>query len=266
MDSVDSNGNAEHVVRAAVYVNLDEPGNRVAQVGRAWFGQWLALAAPLADMVSRGGDGAMLHMADEESPIAAASYSPEGWRALLDRLDEDPHSLAIDLDSDGPDERLLFRSLNMRRKVWVTPTRRYAALTFEGRVGSWVDMAAASDRIFAAFLAACGESSPVYGEASLDGEPVGPWTMLDHALGRSWEESLDEGRDRLRGHEWATVCPAELVSAMAGAESLRGSGAFVAVSELPSGAVVARTVDAATDHNRETARRTAEALAKILPG
>jgi len=266
MESVDSNGSGEHVLRAAVYVNLDESDNRAATVGRTWFGQWLALAAPLAEVVAQGGDGAMLHMADEESPIAAATYTADGWRSLLDRLDDDPHSLAIDLDSDGPDERLLFRSLNMRRKVWVTPTRRYAALTFEGRMGQWIDVAAVSDRVLAGFLAACGEADPVYGDVSLDGEPVGPWTMLDHALGRSWEESLDEARERLRGHEWATVCPRELVSAMGGVESLRGSGAFASVSELPSGAVVARTVDSATDHNRDAARRTAEALAKILPG
>ena len=84
---MEPNDNAEHMIRAVIYVNLDEPGNRAAHVGRAWFGQWLALAAPLAELVSRGGDGAMLHMADEESPIAAASYSPDGWRALLDRLD-----------------------------------------------------------------------------------------------------------------------------------------------------------------------------------
>lgn len=263
---MESSDYAEHVIRAVIYLNLDELGNRDAKVGRAWFGQWLALAAPLAEVVSRGGDGAMLHMADEESPIAAASYSPEGWRALLDKLDEDPHSLAIDLDSDGPDDRLLFRSLNMRRKVWVTPTRRYAALTFEGRVGGWNDVAAASDRIFAAFVAACGESDPVYGEVSLDGDPVGPWTMLDHALGRPWEESLDEGRERLRGHDWATVCPGQLVSAMGGVESLRGSGAFCGVTELSSGAAVARTADSAAGHDREAARRTAEALAKILPG
>jgi hypothetical protein len=266
MDSVESNGFSEHVVRAVVYLDLDGSGNRAAKVGRTWFGQWLALAAPLADLVSRGGDGAMLHMADEESPIAAAPYSEEGWRQLLDRLDEDPHSLAIDLDSDGPDERLLFRSLNMRRKAWSTPTRRYAALTFEGRVGGWTDLALASDRIFAAFLAACGEADPVYGEASLDGEPVGPWTMLDHALGRSWEESLDEARERLRGVGWATVCPGELASAMGGADALRATGAFTGVTELPSGAVVARTVDSATGHDRDAARRAAEALAKILPG
>jgi hypothetical protein len=266
MGSVEWNDDAEHVIRAIIYLNLDEPGNLDGQVGRAWFGQWLALAAPLADLVSRGGDGAMLHMADEDSPIAAASYTPDGWRALLDRLEEDPHSLAIDLDSDGPDDRLLFRSLNMRRKAWSTATRRYAALTFEGRLGGWTDTAAASDRIFATFLAACGQSDPVYGEVSLDGDPVGPWTMLDHALGRAWEESLDEARDRLRGHDWATVCPAELVSAMGGVESLRGSGAFCAVAELPSHAAVVRTVHSATDHNRETARRAAEALAKVLPG
>jgi hypothetical protein len=266
MDSVVSNGSAEHVVRAVLYLNLDGSDNRAAKVGRAWFGQWLALAAPLADMVSRGGDGAMLHMADEESPIAAAPYSEEGWRQLLDRLDEDPHSLAIDLDAEAPDQRLFFRSLNMRRKVWSTPTRRYAALTFEGRIGEWTDLALASDRIFAGFLAACGESDPVYGEASLDGEPVGPWTMLDHALGRSWEESLDEARERLRGVGWATVCPGELIASMGGIDALRGSAAFTSVSELPSGAVVARTVASATDHDRDAARRAAEALAKILPG
>jgi len=266
MDSVDSNGSAEHVVRAAVYLDLDGTDNRAARVGRTWFGQWLALAAPLAEVVAQGGDGAMLHMADEESPIAAATYTADGWRALLDRLDEDPHSLAIDLDSDGPDERLLFRSLNMRRKVWSTSTRRYAALTFEGRMGQCIDVAEASDRIFAGFLAACGESDPVYGDVSLDGEPVGPWTMLDHALGRSWEESLDEARERLRGHEWVTVCPGELVSTMGGVESLNGSGAFTSVTELPSGAVVARTTDSATGHGRDVARRAAEALAKILPG
>jgi hypothetical protein len=253
------------VVRAVVYLERDA-GNRAAEVGRAWFEEWLALASPLTEVVARFGDGAMLHMADEESPIAAAPFSEEGWRGLLDRLADDPYSLAIDLDAERPDERLLFWAVNMRRKIWVTPARRYAALTFEGRVGATVDIAGASDRLVAAFLAACGGVNPVYGEMSLNDELVGPWTSLDHALGRSWEESLDEGRERLRGHGWLTLCPGELVAAMGGVESLRGSGAFVGVSELPSGAAVARTVDSAGDHDRDAARRAAEALGKILPG
>jgi hypothetical protein len=101
---------------------------------------------------------------------------------------------------------------------------------------------------------------PLYGELTVNGVAEANRTALDVALDRGDERSLDSGRAALRGYEWVTVCPAELVPRL----DLAG-GAFAEVAELAGGGVLLRATPTVSGWTPDAARAVFTALAPVLP-
>jgi hypothetical protein len=104
-----------------------------------------------------------------------------------------------------------------------------------------------------------------YGQITFnDHGPGFCYTRLDFALHRDPYKSADESRTVLRGYEWITILPSQLLRAAGGADALRSSGAFVDVVELTHGALLRATN---TPYEFTTTRATAvwEAVRPILP-
>ncbi|MGX7670332.1 hypothetical protein [Plantactinospora sp. DSM 117369] len=108
-------------------------------------------------------------------------------------------------------------------------------------------------------------TDPAYGEIVVNAGLLSPATMLDAALGRSAESSAELSRTHLRGYEWVTVCPRELVAELGGPERLRASGAFAEVRPLRHGGVLLRATDDPADYRADRVRAAFCALAPVLP-
>ncbi|HEX8628678.1 MAG TPA: hypothetical protein VF755_10960 [Catenuloplanes sp.] len=121
------------------------------------------------------------------------------------------------------------------------------------------------DAMVAVLRAAGDVADPVYGEILVDRIPHGPNTALGLLLRRFPDDSLEEGRRFLRGYEWVTVCPAEIVETLGGAGALRGSGAFAEVIELGAGGVLLRATEDPAAWTDEAVRRVFEAVRPALP-
>ncbi len=108
-------------------------------------------------------------------------------------------------------------------------------------------------------------TNPAYAEIVVNAGMLSPATMLDAALGRSVESSAQESRTHLRGYEWVTVCPPELVHRLGGPDRLRASGAFAEVRPLTHGGVLLRATDDPADYQADRVRAAFHALAPVLP-
>jgi hypothetical protein len=127
--------------------------------------------------------------------------------------------------------------------------------------------AAADPRFYARwvdFLAVTlDQANPAFGVVSDD--LLVQATALDLALGRIYEQSLDDSRRLLRGYGFITVVPAELVDRLGGVSSLAGSGAFVLVESLAAGGAVLQATATLPQFDDEALRRVFWALAPVLP-
>ncbi|GIG86181.1 hypothetical protein Pen02_11170 [Plantactinospora endophytica] len=108
-------------------------------------------------------------------------------------------------------------------------------------------------------------TDPAYGEIVVNAGLLSPATMLDAALGRSAESSAEQSRTHLRGYEWVTICPRELVGALGGPERIWASGAFAEVRPLTHGGVLLRATDDPSDYRADRVRAAFRALAPVLP-
>jgi hypothetical protein len=91
-------------------------------------------------------------------------------------------------------------------------------------------------------------------------------TAMETVLGPPWlmpKTTLAQSRTHLRGYGWVTVCPKELASSMDVA-SLRGSGAFHEVEELPGGALWIRATRDFADYGDARVRGVWAALSPVL--
>jgi hypothetical protein len=104
-----------------------------------------------------------------------------------------------------------------------------------------------------------------YGEILRSAGNPAPVTLLDSALQRDPDASADASRCVLRGYEWVTVCPKELVLRLGGPEALRASGAFADVLPLPYGAVLLRATTSPEDYRTDRVHAVFRALAPVLP-
>lgn len=106
---------------------------------------------------------------------------------------------------------------------------------------------------------------PAYAEIVVNAGMLAPATMLDAALDRSAESSAEQSRTYLRGYEWVTVCPPELVRRLGGPDQLWSSGAFAEVRPLTHGGVLLRATDDPADYRADRVRAAFRALAPVLP-
>lgn len=108
-------------------------------------------------------------------------------------------------------------------------------------------------------------ADPAYGEAVVNGSSLPPATMLDGALYRHAEDSAAQSREFLRGYEWLTICPKELLPRLGGAEGLRGSNAFSSVEELRHGGALLRATDDPAAYGPAEIAAVFSAVAPVLP-
>jgi hypothetical protein len=78
-----------------------------------------------------------------------------------------------------------------------------------------------------------------------------------------WEEAVLE-RD-LIGYSWITLCPPPAAARLGGVASLRDSGTFWQVDELPGGAALLQVTERADQYDQVAAEKAFEALAPALP-
>ncbi|GII26443.1 hypothetical protein [Planosporangium mesophilum] len=108
-------------------------------------------------------------------------------------------------------------------------------------------------------------ADPAYGEMVVNRHMAAPDSHLDNALRRLVTHSADESRTHLRGYEWVTVVPAQLVERLGGVEAIRGCGAFVEVVGLASGGALLRATEDPEEYTPERVKRVFEALRAVLP-
>jgi hypothetical protein len=108
-------------------------------------------------------------------------------------------------------------------------------------------------------------ANPAYGEIVINAGTVAPATLLDSVLSRPVEESAQTSRGYLRGYEWVTLCPQELVTRLGGVSALRDTGAFAEVVPLTYGGALLRATQAPADYRGDRVRAVFQALAPVLP-
>ncbi|SNY28584.1 hypothetical protein [Paractinoplanes atraurantiacus] len=130
---------------------------------------------------------------------------------------------------------------------------------------------AAQEQWAGAFAAFADRVNPGYGQIGYHQWRGG--TAVEQAVDR-WapdrarrgpEHTIGRCRETLRGYDWVTVVPAELVGRLGGAGGLAASGAFAEVRPLARGGVLLRTTAGFRDHTAITAEPAFRALAPVLP-
>ncbi|WP_426506742.1 hypothetical protein ACPPVO_52115 [Dactylosporangium sp. McL0621] len=102
-----------------------------------------------------------------------------------------------------------------------------------------------------------------YGQVEFSGPP-GPKTGLVAGLNRDPELAREPARTALRGYDWVTVVPPELVARLGGAGVLRDSGAFHRVEGLAHGGVLAQATESPRAFDRNAARAVAGVLRPVF--
>lgn len=107
-------------------------------------------------------------------------------------------------------------------------------------------------------------SNPVYGEIGYPGK--GHCTGLEYAM-RSWGlfDSYPRARHHLRGYNWVTIIPQELVARLGGLAEIASSDAFVEVEDLARGGAWLRATTDFADYDLAHATRVFHAVAPVLP-
>lgn len=107
-------------------------------------------------------------------------------------------------------------------------------------------------------------SNPVYGEMGYPGK--GHCTGLEYAL-HNWGlfDSYPRARHHLRGYNWVTIIPQELVVQLGGLDEIAKSGAFAVAGNLASGGAWLRATTDFADYDLAHATRVFQAVARVLP-
>src|SRR5262249_26331412 len=90
-------------------------------------------------------------------------------------------------------------------------------------------------------------------------------TALDVVLLRPFDESVDQGREFLRGYSWVTICPREIAERLGGADALRQTEAFVDVRALQDGGVFLGATPTIGEYDDAAMRKVFRALGPVLP-
>jgi len=239
------------------------------QVARAW-GQE-ALAHLMPDLDQRLGNGEPKYttmsavLPTFTAAVEVAAYTPQRWSAIMAGLGRRPAGVgleifdkqALDEEAEAPDRgRLSVDSATMDGRWGTLLTVAGAdgdAATEASYYARWVDFLAVT----------LDQANPAFGVVSDDF--LVQATALDLALGRSYEQSLDDSRRLLRGYGFITVVPAELVDRLSGVSSLAGSGAFARVKSLAAGGAVLQATATLPQFDDEALRRVFWTLAPVLP-
>jgi uncharacterized protein YndB with AHSA1/START domain len=258
-------------------------GSELARIGGLWIeaacrelapGWWrqLQAALPLGEQGVPG--GVYAHIAVTPRPwqgrVHTEAFSPGALGRALESLESRPLNVSMQLreldhrgllpeDSSGGSLTVSVSSLE-DHPDWVQLQAVGHVPGPEGELAR-PDVSARWARVI---RAAAGSSGAVFGQVcddTFDGR-----TALDRSLPRGGQiQSILEGRETLRGYSWITICPPELAARLGGAASLRGSGAFWDVAELPTGGVFLQATPDFAGYDDAAMVRVFEVLAPVLP-
>lgn len=247
-------------VREAGYVHGEatvDPADddRFRTLAQTWFDRAAELLLPeLANRIERHDPtvrSVVAIRATDDVRVATADYRPGQLAALASGLADRTGALSLEIhDSNARHDPLLAR-------IAVEP------LTTDS---CWIRMLVdvKDDRRWGDFLAAAlDKANPSFGIVTDDN--LIQATSLDVALRRSHLVSAQESRSWLRGYSWITICPAELVERIGGADSLVTSGAFAHVHQLSAGGVILQATETLAEYDEAAMRRTFHLLAPVLP-
>ncbi|GAA3223381.1 type VI immunity family protein [Dactylosporangium siamense] len=106
-----------------------------------------------------------------------------------------------------------------------------------------------------------------YGQVLFAGGPARLHPLrpgLVAGLNRDPDRSREPARAALRGYDWVTVVPRELVARLGGTDALRASGAFHRVVGLAHGGALVQATESPRAFTREAARAVADALRPVF--
>jgi hypothetical protein len=220
--------------------------------------------AEVLPMVASACAGVLIGSAGDGRPYMYGIYVPDGerrprswWEAFVDvpnvvggRWELAPAvqgvaELSIDFSQLDPRDDLSARPFYVEIHVgWVAepPWDRFA------------DVVAAVDAIVDVGYAEMGPGGGASANSNLS--QVLPWQTRPR-----W----DTGRQVLRGYNWLTVCPAELVDRLGGVATLSASGAFYRVVALDHGGACLQATPTLQGYDLPAARRVFQAVRPVLP-
>ena len=264
--------------------------DRFAELARAWFADTRATLFPDFDrglnagpppepaddpdapLGPPGGAGGAVWVRRKPTLLGGSRtrYSEQVWHQTLDGLAATyPFHTVLSaelLDERGHTERNPFHGMTIgvhrlhQHPDWVTFNLRESREDASPMPDDTQDRWAEFLRTWAARIGA------PYGHVTDDPEIMGG-TALEDATGLRPEDTVPRCHELLRGYSWVTVCAAEPAARLGGAPSLRESGAFAEVGELPGGPVFLRATTLVQEYSGEALRGVFRTLAPVLlPG
>ncbi len=211
------------------------------------------------------------------TPPRQSRFSPRRWRTLLASLDAtdkappvrvslllhplDPRGLPVDEEHALTVEYVWLagggeagESGGWLRCLATAPESLLRQPDANDTQRRWLDaLATWADRLDAAYAHLTDDADLEYG------------TALERVLHRWPEDTVPDSGRLLRGYSWTTVCSPDVAQQVGGADQLRASGAFRAVTELAAGRVLLQATERLEDYGPGSAARVLRALAPALP-
>jgi hypothetical protein len=247
-------------VRVLLYLDYGDDLSRVGPVLKMWHAQADRLLSGLLQPPGTRAKPKIQRSGFEKKPDGAGrKIRPRTWS---DGITEDFYQLtwawrATSPRADVADLSLYAFRFAERRHVMLS-----AAVDLDDRPGR---LPVVLPPLLELLRSVADVADPVYGEVVVNAESIAPNTMLDSALLRQCDRSAAESRTYLRGYEWVTVCPKELLPRLGGVDGLRASKAFVAVDPLEHGGAILRATDDPAAYGPDQARAVFSVLATVLP-
>jgi hypothetical protein len=204
---------------------------------------------------------------------SARVWTARSWSWFLGQLADPPHDATLGTahlqdengDEPGYPESPRVRMLAFRDKLaadWLRLSfdAPETSLNDPDRQQSWLAfIREIVDNLNPAFGIVDYEYDFLYGQTAVEA------TVADLSIALTKEGKV-VSRRVLRGYDWLTICPQELVARLGGVRALAASGAFHQVEELRGGGLWLLATADYRDYDEAATDRVFRALAPVLPG
>jgi hypothetical protein len=249
---LDSRVESDDYVRCVLYLDCGRELDRLLPLVELWHDEAERLLGGAVRPVGHAG----LVSTEKDAAGRYLEVRPRRWS---DALHERLYLLTARFESASPEAAIAELGLDVHR---FGEDRRHVALEAAVRTNL---LDAVLPLVLALLARVAEDSDPAYGEVVVNAELRPPDSNLDIALRRKVKASADASRQWLRGYEWLTVCPAQLVQQLGGIEALRGSGAFAEITPLTHGGALLQATASPRDYGKHQARAVFDVLAPVLP-
>ncbi|MFI6758913.1 hypothetical protein ACIBF5_07185 [Micromonospora sp. NPDC050417] len=242
-----------------LYLDCGDDPSRSLALLEHWYDEACRLLLPFVQPAGAPEPWLSLSAYEQHPDGRARRRRPQRWAdGLTEGLyqlsahwaDVDPAAVASEL------ELYVFRFAHQRH------LKLQVSVGFEGRPGRLAQVLPALVEL----TRRVGDvANPSYGEIVINAGTVAPSTILDSVLSRPVEESAQLSRGYLRGYEWVTLCPEELLVRLGGVSALRDTGVFAEVVPLTYGGALLRATQSPADYQGDRVRAVFRALAPVLP-